>query len=327
MNQHSAPKYSILVPAYKAKYLDECIRSVLNQDYGDLELIILNDCSPEDIDSIVGKYSDSRIRYYKNSENKGAVKVVDNWNKLLELSHGEYVLCIGDDDCLKPNCTSEYNKLIDKHKGLAVYHGWTEIIDENSIVTAIQQARPEFESVYSLIWHRWNGRDQFIGDFLFEAATLKADGGFINIPMAWGSDDMTAFRAACRGGIASTSTTVFQYRRSAMTITSVGDPEVKLMAVDVYEKLAGELLREPAPDSTADIDLVFRQMCLERHPVIFAKKRMQEVCNDMLRNGLAKGLFRWMKRKRRYKLSNGIIFGACFEAKKAKRKLSIRIKK
>ena len=62
-------KFSITIPAYKRTYLQECIDSILGQTYTDFELIIVNDASPEDLDSIVNSFSDSRIRYYKNEKN------------------------------------------------------------------------------------------------------------------------------------------------------------------------------------------------------------------------------------------------------------------
>ncbi|MBQ8672678.1 MAG: glycosyltransferase, partial [Bacteroides sp.] len=46
-------KFSITIPAYKRTYLQECIDSILAQTYTDFELIIVNDASPEDLDSIV----------------------------------------------------------------------------------------------------------------------------------------------------------------------------------------------------------------------------------------------------------------------------------
>ena len=97
-------EFSITIPAYKAKYLNECIDSILAQTYKDFELVIVNDASPEDLDSIVNQYIDSRIRYYVNEKNCGAINVVDNWNKCLEYAKGEFIICMGDDDKLMPNC-------------------------------------------------------------------------------------------------------------------------------------------------------------------------------------------------------------------------------
>ena len=49
-------RFSIAIPAYKSYYLKECIDSILVQSYEDFELIIVNDASPEDLDSIVSLY-------------------------------------------------------------------------------------------------------------------------------------------------------------------------------------------------------------------------------------------------------------------------------
>ena len=60
------PKYSFILPAYKASFFREAIDSILAQSYTDFELIIVNDASPEDLTSIVNGYSDNRIQYYIN---------------------------------------------------------------------------------------------------------------------------------------------------------------------------------------------------------------------------------------------------------------------
>ena len=99
----SHPLFTIAIPAFKSSYLGECIESVLNQSYKDFELLIIDDCSPEDLKSIVLKYEDARIRYYRNEKGFGAVNVVGNWNKCLEYAKGDFIICMGDDDKLKPN--------------------------------------------------------------------------------------------------------------------------------------------------------------------------------------------------------------------------------
>lgn len=224
-------KFTIAIPAFKAKFLQEAIDSCLRQSYSNLEIVIVDDASPEDLAAVVNQFSDHRIRYYRNEKNCGAVNVVDNWNICLSYATGEYIICMGDDDRLLPNCLEEYVKLMDEYPGLGVYHAWTEIIDEKSQFSTLQQPRPEFESALSLAWNRWNGRKrQYIGDFCYNVKLLRQEGGFYKVPMAWGSDDISAVRAAVYKGIANTQAICFQYRVNNQTITKTGNNEIKIKA-------------------------------------------------------------------------------------------------
>ena len=65
------PLVSFVLPAYKASWISEAIDSILAQTYHNIELIIVNDQSPEPIREIVAQYDDPRIRYYENEENIG----------------------------------------------------------------------------------------------------------------------------------------------------------------------------------------------------------------------------------------------------------------
>lgn len=225
-------RFSVTIPSYKQKYLSEAIESVLSQSYTDFELIIVDDHSPEDLYQVISKYNDKRIKYYRNDKNCGAIDVVDNWNICLSKCTGEYIICMGDDDRLLPCCLEEYDKLITKYPELGVYHAWTELIDEDSNFKTLQHPRPEYECCLSLIWNRWNGRyRQYIGDFCFDTAKLKSDGGFYKLDYAWGSDDITAVRAARYGGIASTQKLCFQYRENRYTISSTGNIDIKMDSI------------------------------------------------------------------------------------------------
>lgn len=224
-------KISITIPAYKGKYLKEAIESCLLQSYENFEIIIVDDASPENLEEIVNTFDDSRIRYFRNKENCGAVNVVDNWNKCLNYCNGDYIICMGDDDKLLPNCLIDYYNLIIKYPEVSVLHTWTEIIDENSCFIDIQEQRPEWESVHSFIWHRYNGRKkQYIGDFMFKTSELKSNGGFFKLPLAWSSDDVTAIREAAKAGVVNTQHLGFQYRENRSTISNSGNYDLKLMA-------------------------------------------------------------------------------------------------
>ncbi len=248
-------KFSITIPAYKSHFLNEAVRSVVSQTYPDWELIIVDDCSPEDLHSIVEPFlTDNRIQYHRNKQNFGAVNVVDNWNKCLSYCTGDYVICMGDDDRLQSCCLEEYKKLIEKYPALNVYHTRTEIIDEKGKVIALQESRPEWESAISLLWHRWADRDlQFMGDFCLRTSFLKGIGGYFKLPLAWGTDDATSFIAAQENGIANTQVFCFQYRESPYTISR--SPAYAKIKIEVqtrqyhwYQKMLEELSSSHIPD-------------------------------------------------------------------------------
>ena len=225
-------KYSILIPAYKCEFLRECIISLLAQTYKDYEVIILNDASPENLDDVVLLFPDNRIRYYKNETNCGAVNVINNWNKCLGYAQGDYVMCIGDDDMLSEDCLEQYNKAIQKHPDIDVFHCRSYIINEKSEKVSITPSWPEQESVYDNIWHRiFHYREHFIGDFLFKRTSLINKGGFYYLPLAWAADDITSYIMMADKGVVHINTPIFYYRRSTITISSGGNVEYKLKAI------------------------------------------------------------------------------------------------
>lgn len=209
-------KFSVTIPAFKDKYLKETIDSVLAQTYQNYEVVIVNDASPYDLDDIVRHYSDSRIRYFKNEKNCGAKDVVDNWNICLSHATGDYLICMGDDDNLTPRCLQDFVDLIEKFPELDLFHARSEIIDDNSNFVCLLEERPEWESVYSLIY---NPRNTHLGDWLFKTETLRKNGGFFKLPYGWQSDDISAFIAAATHGVANTKEPGFQYRGNGLSIS------------------------------------------------------------------------------------------------------------
>lgn len=293
--------FSILIPAYKSLYLAECIESIINQTYKNFELIIVDDNSPEDLNSIVNHYDDERIRYYKNDVNFGALNVVDNWNKCLSFAVGDYVICMGDDDRLLPNCLSEYLRLIDKYAGLNVYHALTQLIDEDGSVFGIQEPRPEYEDVFSLMYCRWNGRKQYIGDFLFERKELVRKGGFYKLPLACGSDDVTVYMAAKDTGIANSQIPLFQYRENKNTISRTGNRRQTIKALFLMQKWCERFLMDN--DCNNIIASLYRKNCI-RDIIPFFTNRIDNCLKESLSNDKFTELFYWFRNKKRYQISN-----------------------
>ncbi len=310
-------KFSITIPAYKREYLKECIESVLAQTYTDFEIVIVDDNSPENLKDIVNEFDDERIRYFRNERNCGAVNVVDNWNKCLEYSKGDYIICMGDDDKLLPNCLADYVDLMKKHPGLSVYHGWTERIDEKSQFLKITANRSEYEDMYSLIWHRWSCRnEQYIGDFLFDVATLRRNGGFYKLPLAWASDDITAVIAAKEKGIANTQTLVFQYRTNPYTISSTGNVAIKLQAVLLEKQWYEELLKEEPSIDKNSIEWKYYLACCCGMQEYFQKKIARTIANDLQHGFICKKFWHYTIHRNRYGISAMyLIYAVCLATK------------
>src|SRR5689334_17894284 len=90
------PKVSIILTSYNhAKYLQQAIDSALSQTFSDFELIIWDDASTDQSWEIIQSYSDSRIKSFRNRENKG-VFVLNR--AIQEIATGEYIAIHHSDD-------------------------------------------------------------------------------------------------------------------------------------------------------------------------------------------------------------------------------------
>ena len=92
---------SVIMPSYNsAKYIEDSIRSVLKQTYEKWELIIVDDCSIDDTESIVKKFLvDDRIRFFKNESNSGAAV---SRNFALKEAKGRWIAFLDSDDLWLP---------------------------------------------------------------------------------------------------------------------------------------------------------------------------------------------------------------------------------
>lgn len=229
--EKQAPRYSILLPSFRARFLKVCLESILRQTEPDFELIVVDDASPEDLESIVRSFPDPRIRYFRNAVGCGAEHLVDNWNICLGYARGEFVLNMGDDDILEPRCLEAFGELIARHPDKDVFHMRASFIDENGTVFRVLEERPETETLAEMVLARWKGRPQMIGDYLFRRQPLVDAGGYYDLPYAWCSDDITVFRAAREKGIANSNEPLFLFRKSRYSISgNARNTEGKLKA-------------------------------------------------------------------------------------------------
>jgi glycosyltransferase involved in cell wall biosynthesis len=134
MTLDDSPQVSVCVPTYLgAQHLPATINSVLEQSFGDFELVIIDDNSPDQTEQLVAKFHDPRIHYHRNRTNLGPE---GNWNRCLQECKGQYFKLLPQDDLLYPDTLKRQVEILenDKKLQLALVFGKRNIIDTNDKV-------------------------------------------------------------------------------------------------------------------------------------------------------------------------------------------------
>ena len=114
------PSVSVCIPTYnRAGMLEEAISSVLAQTFQDFELIICDNASEDQTESVVNSINDQRIKYFRNSSNLGSR---GNWNRCLRESRGEFIALFPDDDMMMPENLLEKVGVLKAHPGVGSGH-------------------------------------------------------------------------------------------------------------------------------------------------------------------------------------------------------------
>lgn len=93
------PLVSVIIPTYnRPAYLKEALKSAVGQTYQNIEILVSDNCSPENPQAIVESFQDSRIKFWRNETNIG---MFANSINTFKKAQGKYVACLNDDDMWK----------------------------------------------------------------------------------------------------------------------------------------------------------------------------------------------------------------------------------
>ncbi len=111
---------SIIVPCYNhERFIKDCLQSLINQTYEDIELLINDDCSVDHSWKILCEMEETlkkrfvNVYLHRNTRNKG---VVNSCNHLLKRAQGTYIKVLASDDLLQPNYIGRVVKFMDDYK-------------------------------------------------------------------------------------------------------------------------------------------------------------------------------------------------------------------
>jgi glycosyltransferase involved in cell wall biosynthesis len=124
------PTLSVIVPNYNhARFLPECLESVLAQSYRPAEIIVIDDCSTDDSVQVIEAFvrREPRLRLVRNERNRG---VVYSCNRLVELASGDFVYSLGADDKILPGLFERSMALLAEHPQAGLACALVRRIDE-----------------------------------------------------------------------------------------------------------------------------------------------------------------------------------------------------
>jgi len=130
--QINLPLVTVLIPVYNGeKYVQTALKSILNQTYKNLEVLIINDGSTDGSHQIIVSTEDERIRYVHNKKN---LKLITTLNLGFDLAKGKYIARMDADDIAEPERIAKQLEFMESNPEIGISGTWFKTIgNRNSI--------------------------------------------------------------------------------------------------------------------------------------------------------------------------------------------------
>jgi glycosyltransferase involved in cell wall biosynthesis len=133
------PLISVIVPVYNVEpYLRKCVDSILNQTYRNLEVILVDDGSPDNCGAICDEYAarDTRIKVIHKT-NGG---LSDARNAGLDIMAGDYVAFVDSDDWIEPSMYKRLLALLLRYDADLAFGGVSDDLEQGEAITTVKQS-------------------------------------------------------------------------------------------------------------------------------------------------------------------------------------------
>jgi glycosyltransferase involved in cell wall biosynthesis len=145
------PRVSVIMPTLNgAAYVREALASVCAQTFRELEILVLDDGSEDDTLAIVSELQDARVRVEQNTTRLGLAR---NWNKGIQLTSGDYVIILHQDDRLAPEMMATQAARLEQHPNAGYAYSAYRLINDKG--ETLQIVKPFAAD------HIWRGADEF----------------------------------------------------------------------------------------------------------------------------------------------------------------------
>lgn len=217
---------AVVLPAYKPEFLGQALKSLSDQSIKDFDVVVADDCSPHDLESIVRRYqADLSIRYHRFDSNMGGYSLADQWTRSVRLTSAPWVWLFSDDDQADGNCVEVLLAALADPSvpPTRLFHFNTRIIDGEGRLIREAAAFPARLRAQAFVQARMDMRfSSFACEYVFSREAFEEVGGFVDFPAAWCSDDASWVALAGDSEIVTLGTAKVNWRRSGINISSPG---------------------------------------------------------------------------------------------------------
>lgn len=151
--ENNLPLVTVIVPCYNHdKYVETCLDSIFKQTYQNIEVIVVDDCSPDGSVDVIKKLKQKyNFKFIEHQENLGLTKTLND--VIYKYAQGKYIKCIASDDYLTDDCIEVLTKEIETlGSDYAMAYGLAQTFayDESQKVKFGRNIGLEYESFRSL---------------------------------------------------------------------------------------------------------------------------------------------------------------------------------
>lgn len=268
------PLISVIVPVYNVEaYLDRCVQSIVDQTYKNLEIILVDDGSPDNCPAMCDAWAekDSRIKViHQENAGGGAAR-----NVALDVAHGELISFVDSDDYIEPHMYAHLLSLMESDVDIAE----CGILNTENDYAALDNGSSCESKIYSV----QEAMQLHISDSLFRQTPpnklyRRITIGEIHFPVGKRIDDeFWTYRVIANARkLVHTSCKMYAYRQQPDSVMHLAFSLPRLQAVDAKcQRL--DLLRERFPDlvSQAKINLWFTCLYMGQMSLLHMEKAQQ----------------------------------------------------
>jgi glycosyltransferase involved in cell wall biosynthesis len=156
------------------------VASILNQSYGDFELLVLDNCSTDGTLEWLQSLKDPRIRLHPADR---PLSIEENWGRIVEVPKRKFMTMIGHDDILDPHYLATMDRLISRHPAASLYQAHFRYIDSQGAFIRRCKPMDERQSSIDFISHFLvNMFDNMGTGYMMRSADYDAAGGIPAYP-------------------------------------------------------------------------------------------------------------------------------------------------